>query len=72
MSLKNRLCCDTCIHTTKKGCGLFKTSEEVWDRCLGGSVKIKPPKGWIKPMAYAYTHWEPYENKILPDILFEI
>ena len=70
--LKKRLSCETCIHTTRKGCGLFKSSAEVWDKCLAGEYNIEIPFGWTKPMAYAYTYWEMTDVDILPDSLFEI
>ena len=70
--LKKRLCCDTCIHTTRKGCGLFKSSGEVWDKCLAGDEITKIPFGYTRPLAYAYSFWSSMYDVILPDELFDI
>ena len=71
-----RVCCGTCKHTSRKGCILFKTSEVVWEKCLGGEGynSCYIPDGWLKPMPYAYVFWQQKKQPelILPDELFDI
>ena len=68
--LKDEISCATCKHTGRKGCTLFRTSQEVWDNCLCGGELVKIPFGWTKVMAYSYSLWQ--SGELLPAELFEI
>ena len=81
--LIKKIGCASCKHTSRKGCTLFKSSEEVWRNCLVNKPQQKyayPFKilkqikvtGWTIPMDYAYVYWESDEVVVLPDDLFEI